>query len=140
MRVIQIHKQCFDEMIGNARRVPLEECCGLLAGRDGAIARIFAAKNAASDPAKNYEIAPPELFRLMREIRAAGLDLLGIYHSHPNGKNEPSSRDIELAYYPGTAYFILSPLPHEPDAAAPRPVRAFSIRDGRATELQIQIV
>ena len=46
----------------------------------------------------------------MREIRAAKLELLGIYHSHPNGKNEPSARDIELAYYPDTAYFILSPL------------------------------
>ena len=119
----------------NARREPLEECCGLLAGRGGVISRVFAATNAASDPAKNYEIAPQELFRLMREIRAAKLELLGIYHSHPNGKNEPSPRDIELAYYPGTAYFILSPLP---DAA--RPVRAFAIRDGGATELQIQIV
>ncbi len=75
------------------------------------ITRIFAATNAASDPATNYEIAPQELFRLMREIRAAKLELLGIYHSHPNGKNEPSARDIELAYYPDTAYFILSPLP-----------------------------
>ena len=89
---------------------PDRECCGLLAGNDGVITRIFAATNAASDPAKNYEIAPRELFRLMREIRAARLELLGIYHSHPNGKNEPSAHDIELAYYPGTAYFILSPL------------------------------
>ena len=127
MRAIQIHKQNLDETMNEARRKPLEECCGLLAGRGGVITRIFAATNAASDPAKNYEIAPKELFRLMREIRAAKLELLGIYHSHPNGKNEPSARDIELAYYPGTAYFILSPLP---DAA--RPVRAFSIRDGRS--------
>ncbi len=46
----------------------------------------------------------------MREMRAAGLDLLGIYHSHPNGKNEPSQRDIERAYYPDAAYFVVSPL------------------------------
>ncbi len=127
------------EILASLRSVceatPDRECCGLLAGRDGLIARVFAATNAASDPSTNYEIAPQELFRLMREIRAARLELLGIYHSHPNGKNEPSARDIELAYYPGTAYFILSPL-----ADAPSPVRAFSIRDGRATELQIQII
>ena len=108
-------------------------------GTDGVIARIFAATNAASDPARNYEIAPKELFRLMREIRAAKLELLGIYHSHPNGKNEPSARDIELAYYPGTAYFILSPLPPSPGDSESRPVRAFSILDGRTTELEIQI-
>lgn len=70
----------------------------------------------------------------MREMRAVGLDLLGIYHSHPNGKNEPSQRDIERAYYPDAAYFVVSPL-----AEAPHPVRAFSIRDGRVVELEIHI-
>jgi len=114
---------------------PKEECCGLLAGRDGIIAEVFAARNVARDRAKGYEIAPEDLFRLMREIRGAGLDLLGIYHSHPNGENKPSPRDIERAYYPDAAYFIISP---RPDAA--QPVRAFSIRDGRATELAIEIV
>ncbi len=44
----------------------------------------------------------------MREIRAAGLELLGIYHSHPTGENKPSARDIERAYYPEAAYFIVS--------------------------------
>lgn len=127
-------------MIFEARRAPLEECCGLLAGHVNLITKIFAATNAASDPARNYEIAPKELSQLLREIRAAKLELLGIYHSHPNGKNEPSARDIELAYYPATAYFILSPLTPSPGDSASRPVRAFSIRDGRATKLEIQIV
>lgn len=112
-----------------------EECCGLLAGRDGVITHVFPAENVATDPAKNYEIAPKEIVRLMREFRAAGLEFLGIYHSHPNGENAPSARDIELAYYSEEIYFIISPR-----ADAPQPVRAFSIRDGRATEIDIQIV
>ncbi len=118
-----------------ALRQPKLECCGLLAGRDGVITHVFPAENVASEPAKSYEIAPKEIFRMMREFRAAGLEFLGIYHSHPNGENEPSARDIELAYYSEEAYLILSP---RPDAA--KPVRAFSIRDGRATELKIEIV
>jgi proteasome lid subunit RPN8/RPN11 len=140
MLSIQIRKQQLDEMLSTVRSNPVEECCGLLAGRDGAVTRILPAKNAASDPAKNYEIAPQELFRLMREIRAAKLELLGIYHSHPNGKNEPSATDIAQAYYPDTAYFILSPLLFTPVNPSTRPVRAFSIRDGRATELEIHII
>ena len=99
------------------------------------ITHVFPAENVATDPAKNYEIAPSEIFRMMREFRAAGLEFLGIYHSHPNGENQPSARDIELAYYSEEVYFILSP---RPDAA--KPLRAFSIRDGRATELEIEIV
>ena len=71
----------------------------------------------------------------MREFRAAGLTMMGIYHSHPNSKNEPSPRDIDLAYFPDVAYFIVSPRPH-----APNPVRAFSIRGLTFTELQIEVV
>ena len=56
-----------------------------------------------------YEIAPRSYSASIREIRAAGLELLGIYHSHPNGDNQPSPRDVERAYYPDAAYFILSP-------------------------------
>ena len=70
----------------------------------------------------------------MRDIRAAGLELLGIYHSHPNSDNLPSLRDIERAYYPDAAYFIISPR-----ADAPQPIRAYSIREGRWAELEIEI-
>ena len=117
----------------HAQSEPAQERCGLLAGRDDAvITRILHAHNVAGDPATQYEIAPAELFQLMREIRDAGLRLLGIYHSHPQGANEPSRTDIARAYYPDAAYFIVSPLPHEE-----RPVRAFSIREGGVSELQI---
>ena len=107
----------------------------MLAGRNGVITGAFPAANAAAQPAIAYEIAPAELFGLVREIRAAGLELLGIYHSHPTGENAPSARDIERAYYPDAAYFIISPRPD-----AQKTIRAFSIRDGRVSELDIQIV
>lgn len=134
MTPIRIRTAIAAELVAHARQNAEQECCGLLAGRDGAITRIFPATNAAADPQTSYEIAPVELFRLMREIRAAGLTLAGIYHSHPNGENVPSPRDLERAYYPDAAYFILSAR-----ADAPRPVRAFSIRDNRAVETEIQI-
>jgi proteasome lid subunit RPN8/RPN11 len=127
---IRIRHDALSKLIEQAEPHYQEECCGLLAGSNGVIAHAFPAKNVATDTAKSYEIAPEELFRLMREIRGAGLELMGIYHSHPNGKNEPSPRDIECAYYPDVAYFILSP-------RAAVPVRAFSIRDGRSEELEI---
>jgi proteasome lid subunit RPN8/RPN11 len=127
---IAIRREALETVKRHAERELRQECCGLLAGRDGVITDAFAATNAAPDTAKNYEIAPEELFRLMREIRSAGMTLMGIYHSHPNGNNVPSPRDIERAYYPDAVYFILSP-------RAPESVRAFSIRDGQATELKI---
>jgi proteasome lid subunit RPN8/RPN11 len=131
---VRIRKEILARLQQEARRVPGEECCGLLAGRDDVITQIFPAANALAS-ATAYEIAPQEIFGMLREMRAAKLDLLGIYHSHPTGENRPSPRDIEQAFYPDAAYFILSPLP-----AAAQPVRAFSIRGGRATELDVEVL
>lgn len=122
-------------LMEHAQREPERECCGLLEGHDGTITEVFAAANAAANPASEYEIAPEEHFRFMREIRAAGLTMMGIYHSHPNGRNEPSFRDIERAYYPDAAYFIIAP-----QAAAAKRLRAFSIREGCVVELRIEIL
>jgi proteasome lid subunit RPN8/RPN11 len=131
---IQVRAEIIDGLLAEARRAPSLECCGLLAGRDGVISAIFAAQNALAS-ATAYEIAPAELFALFRRMRDAGLDHLGFYHSHPATDNAPSLTDIMQAYYPGAAYFILSPR-----VDAPRPVRAFCIADGRALELTIQTI
>jgi proteasome lid subunit RPN8/RPN11 len=123
------------EVLSHARSNPDQECCGLLAGRDGVVTQVLKAHNAAKNPEIAYEIAPPELFKLMHEIRATGFELLGIYHSHPHGDNQPSARDVERAYYPDAAYFIISP-----PVGAPQPIRAYSIHNGRWMEFRIQIV
>ena len=130
---IRIKRCVLGNVSEHAAREPEHECCGLLAGRDGVITLAMAARNAAADPAKNYEIAPEELFRLMREMRVAALRLMGIYHSHPKSNNEPSPLDIELACYPEVAYFILSP------QSKSAPVRAFSILEGCVNELEIVV-
>jgi proteasome lid subunit RPN8/RPN11 len=103
----------------------------------GAITQAFPAKNVAAGPASNYEIAPKEIVRLMGELRERRLEFLGIYHSHPNWleTNEPSPKDIALAYYSEAIYFIVTPRPY-----ATSPIRAFSIRDGHAKELVIQVL
>ena len=131
--VIRIKNEALKQMTDDILQEPRLECCGLLAGSGRVITRVFTAENAMASAAE-YEIAPKELFQSMREIREAGLEFMGIYHSHPTGDNKPSTRDIDQAYYPDIAYFILSP---RKDAA--KPVRAFSIRDGKTEELDIQI-
>jgi proteasome lid subunit RPN8/RPN11 len=137
---IHIQKEILAEIFEQARHTPRNECCGLLAGSGGVITSAFPATNAASDSATSYEIAPEELFRLMRSIRAAGLELLGIYHSHPNGPNEPSARDVAQAFYPDAAYFIVSPQAASSNIEAPSAIRVFSIRDGRAEELPFEVL
>jgi proteasome lid subunit RPN8/RPN11 len=128
---VRVRAEILNEMLAHARREPHIECCGLLAGCDGVITAIFPATNSLSS-ATAYEIAPPELFELFRTLREKELTHLGQYHSHLTTENAPSPTDIELAGYPDQAYFIVS---LRPDAA--KPVRAFSIRDGRVEEIKI---
>ena len=128
----RITRAVLHRMLEAARTDVSHECCGLLAGRAGEITSIFSAQNALAS-ATAYEIAPQELFALFREIRAQKLEFLGIYHSHPQTENIPSSRDIGRAYYSDAIYFIISP-----KADAPKPIRAFRIRDGNFTELLIE--
>jgi len=128
---VRIRVAILKEMLAHARREPLAECCGLLAGRDGVITAIFPATNSLAS-ATVYEIAPQELFELFRAIRKQGLTHLGQYHSHLTTDNVPSPTDIEQAGYPDQAYIIMS-LRQD----TPRPVRAFSSGDGAAMELEI---
>ena len=124
-------REVVERLLSHARQAPLLECCGLLAGREGVISVVLPAANVLAS-ATAFEIAPRELFELFRRMRAEGWEHLGIYHSHPSGENTPSRRDIEQAYYPDAVYCIVSPA-----AANPRPLRAFQIREGVVSELEI---
>ena len=132
---VRIRRTVFSALVAQARKNSDVEICGLLSGRNGEIIEIFPATNAAEKPEVSYEIGPREMFNSMRVLRRGRLELMGIYHSHPRTTNEPSPTDISTAFYPDVAYFIASPLED-----AEKPVRAFTIRDGVADELDVEII
>src|SRR5690242_1238915 len=110
-RAVRSRRRVYGQLLEHARRQPHRECCGILAGQDGLITQAFPAHNVAADPVRNYEIAAKEIVRLMVEFRERRLEFLGMYHSHPNwlDTNEPSPKDIALAYYSEAIYFIVTP-------------------------------
>lgn len=131
---LRIKREIFDLLLAEARANSNMECCGLLAGRGGVISVMLPAANALRS-SKAYEIAPKDLFVLMRRIRSEGLQHLGIYHSHLASDNAPSPTDVECAFYPDVSYVIVSP-----NDVTPRPIRAFRIVEGRARECALEIV
>jgi proteasome lid subunit RPN8/RPN11 len=88
------------------------ECCGLLVGRHkGAAVEITAihkSENLAKDKLSGFEVD----FRLrlhLEEELESGLDqIIGHYHSHPNGNSKPSGRDLADAVEPGLVWLILA--------------------------------
>lgn len=125
------------EIVYHARRQFPNECCGLVAGRGSRVERVFWGTNVERSPF-TYRFDPQEQFRFFKEIDALGMELLGIYHSHPRSPAYPSQTDIAQAFYPQAAYLIVSL--HSADApAAEVDVRAFRIQGGVITEEELAV-
>ena len=86
------------------------ECCGAMVGRaEGAakeVLRLSPAVNRRTDDPHRYLIAPDDLRRLEREVREAGQEIVGYYHSHPDHPGRPSAFDAEHAW-PWYSYLIV---------------------------------
>jgi proteasome lid subunit RPN8/RPN11 len=89
-----------------------EECCGFLIGRAGeeetVVERVLSVDNERQDSRHNrFLIHPETVLAAHKEARAAGLDVVGYYHSHPDHPARPSEFDREHAW-PGLSYVIVS--------------------------------
>jgi len=129
---MRIARELYDEIVAHARADAPNECCGIVAARDGHAVRIYRARNAAASPLR-YEIDGAEQYRIQMEIEDAGLDLGAIYHSHTRTEPYPSQTDINLAFYPESLYVIVGLAGAEPD------VRAYTIRDGRVEDAELVV-
>jgi proteasome lid subunit RPN8/RPN11 len=113
-----------------ARRVPLE-ACGLLAGRGDRVETTRGVPNAARSPVR-FRMAPREQWRAFQRIEAAGLELVGIYHSHPQGPDHPSPTDVAEAMYPVVQLIWYR-------AGGGWQARGFRIAQGKFSEVALQI-
>jgi proteasome lid subunit RPN8/RPN11 len=85
-----------------------QECCGLLLGQGARIERVVPAANVHPDPLRHFEIDPAALIAAHRDARGGGLQVLGYYHSHPNGRAEPSATDRAMASGDGRLWAIVA--------------------------------
>ncbi|HCF99263.1 MAG TPA: hypothetical protein DEV93_01810 [Chloroflexi bacterium] len=113
-----------------------EEVCGFVAAHDGQLMRSIPVPNVAV-PAPGtcgFLMDSMAQLRAQREMDEAGLELGGIYHSHPHSPASPSEGDVRLAAYSEAAYLIVSLVdPAHPD------VRAWRIERGVAVELPVLV-
>lgn len=89
-----------------------EEACGLLGGRfDGTKATVkvvIPVENVLHSPVR-FRMDPREQLQAFNRLDDLGLELVGIFHSHPTGPDAPSATDLAEFYYPGVAFLIWSP-------------------------------
>jgi len=129
---MRIPRSMLDRIVAQARDEAPNECCGMIAARDGTAITLHPARNAAASPLR-YAIDGMEQYRIQSAIEDAGHDLGAIYHSHTRSAPLPSQTDINLAFYPDALYIIVGVAGEEAD------VRAWRIADGSVEEAGLEI-
>lgn len=133
-RMITLKRTDLDTLIRHAQSEYPYEACGILAGKDGVVSRIYSMTNTDGSPT-TFFMNPGEQLRVFKQMRKMGIEMLGIYHSHPASSAYPSKRDCDLAYYEEASYLIIS-LSH-----GDRPeVRSFKIEEGKIKEEKLKIL
>lgn len=131
---MQMPRELYEQMISHVVAAQPEEACGLIAGQGASAVAIYPVENRLHSPVA-YEMEPVAQIQAMLALEAEGWDMLGIYHSHPHSPAQPSATDLAQAYYPDARYVIISLINSEQPV-----VRAFSLRDGAATETEFRVI
>ncbi len=129
----RLKKDLSEQMIKHCLKESPNEACGILAGKDNLVQKVYEMTNTEKSPS-TYFMDAKEQFKVMKEIRNLGLEMLGIYHSHVASPARPSTHDIELAFYPEVSYVIVS-LQEQNNPI----VRSFNIKEGKVTEEEVKI-
>jgi proteasome lid subunit RPN8/RPN11 len=117
--MLRIPRALYEDVVAHCRRQYPKEACGLLAGRDGRVSRVYPMTN-TEDSAIGYAMDPREQFQAERTMRLHQEQLLGIYHSHTASAAYPSPVDVRLAISPDVSYVLVSLKDREPDVKSYR--------------------
>ena len=132
--MLKITRNVYNAAVAHARREAPLEACGYFAGTDGVVTEIYPLTN-TDKSGEHYAMDPAEQFRVFKDMRNLGMELVGIYHSHAYAPAYPSARDRELAFYAEAGYLIVSLIdPEKPE------IRSFKIPEGKVEEEKILVV
>ena len=123
----------YDDMLRYvAEHVPLE-ACGLLAGKNGRVEKVLPVRNQAQSPVR-FVMDPYGQLQAFEWIDFYGLELVGIFHSHPAGPEMVSATDIREA-----AYEVVHLVWSCAEGVGAWKMRGFWIQDGQAQEVDLSV-
>lgn len=110
--MIEIAAGPWEMMVRHAEKIYPKECCGAMLGRTQGGAKLVTEavpmENAyAGEQGDRYELRPEDLLEADLQARARGLDLIGIFHSHPDCEAYFSETDLKNSC-PWYSFVVLS--------------------------------
>ena len=133
--VLELTSSAYDAMIGHAYDGLPDEACGLMVGtaEPGRCLTFEPCRNAA-ESSRVYTIDGKDFLRIDRAAEDAGLEIMGVMHSHTHTEPYPSVTDVAQAPDPGWHYIIVSLRDEAPM------LRSYRIVDGGITEEPVVVV
>jgi proteasome lid subunit RPN8/RPN11 len=122
-----------DQVLAHARRDHPDECCGVIAARDGVVTRLFQMENAERSPT-GFTFDSGEWLRVYRALDDAEEVPWVVYHSHTMTEAYPSRTDVRWSETAGFPYWLLVSTRSDEDE-----VHAYTITDGTVTEVDLSI-
>ena len=136
--MIRISQKFIDQMIEHSKSEDPNECCGILAGTNGNISKLYKIRKASPSPYR-YVMDPQEMLTSIQDADENGIDLVAFYHSHTHSPAYPSETDTRMAVESGWVDFcyVLVSLEDED-----KPVVRFYVidSDGEVLEEETQIL
>lgn len=105
---LEVSGQALATMRAAAEAAHPHEACGILLGAGTRITAALKAANVHPTPATHFEIDPQALIDAHRAARAGGAQVVGYFHSHPQGEPIPSTTDRACASGDGMVWAILA--------------------------------
>jgi proteasome lid subunit RPN8/RPN11 len=129
---LAISSETLKQIIDHAYAEFPYEVCGLMGGHENIVEVAIPVANASLTPHTAFELERQAMVDEIVALQRANLEVVAIYHSHPNGPAEPSERDVAEATWPDAVYVIVGLV----DIEAPD-VRAWMLRDGTVELIEI---
>ena len=91
----------------HAEKEKPNESCAILFGRDEQVSEVFLAENIEESPV-NFTISNEQLIEGYKLAEEKQVDVIGIFHSHPNSEAYPSNTDKKFMQSNPVAWIIYS--------------------------------
>lgn len=130
---MKIPQEIINKLFLHAKEEAPLEACGYLAGIGDSVSKLYRMSNIDQSNV-HFSFEPEEQFHVVKAARKEGIDLLAVYHSHPETPARPSKEDIRLAYDSSISHIIVSIVGENKE------IKSFKINGKQITEEPIEIV
>jgi proteasome lid subunit RPN8/RPN11 len=130
---MKIKKSIIEAIITQAKKDAPIEACGYLASQGKVVIKHYELSN-VDKSSEHFSFDPQDQFKVAKEARSCDLDIIAVYHSHPQSPAYPSAEDIKLAYDPDISYVIVSLL------EAKEEVKSFKIKNSKVFPEKLEVI